>query len=460
MLISKSRCRLALVLFTLGLTALSCASPLTTSPGLTGTDTITVNSPTSSVVPTSTPTATITSSPTVTPTVTPTPVPHLFAKVISAGFRHTCAVTLSGGAKCWGYNDAGRLGDGTHIDSYFPVDVVGLASGVADISMGDNFSCAVTTSGGIKCWGNNFYFALGSGSPSHDASYVPVDVKGLSSGVISISAGKYHACALLRTGGVKCWGDNGFGELGSSPQYWSNVPVDVIGLSSGVISIKAGFSDHTCALMKTGGVKCWGDNGDGQLGNERPYFPKYQLVDVKGLSSGVTAITVGDYHTCALMETGGVKCWGINDGGELGDGTDITRRTPVDVVGLNGPVAAIAAGGSSTCALMQSGGVKCWGWNLASGGNDDLYVYNPTDVAGLESNVSAISVGSEYACVIMTDGGVKCWGNNYSGVIGNGTTTVGQINYIVFPPVDVICPNRGTNVPGAATELTATPGGG
>jgi alpha-tubulin suppressor-like RCC1 family protein len=451
MLKSRSQFRLVLVLLALALTALSCASPMTTLPVSTGTMAVTINSPTPIVPATATPTATIISSPTVTPTITPTPVPRLFAKAISAGSSHTCAVTLSGGAKCWGYNDAGELGDGTRANRSVPVDVVGLSSGVASISSGETFTCALMTSGGVKCWGSNFYYSLGSGSPSHEDSYVPVDVKGLSSGVISITAGFHHACALLQTGGVKCWGENGFGQLGNPVDPWSNVPVDVVGLSSGVIAINAGFSNHNCALMKTGGVKCWGDNRFGQLGNQSPYFPKYQLVDVKGISSGAIAIASADGHTCGLMETGGVKCWGINDGGELGDGTNSIRSAPVEVVDLNGPVSVISAGGSSTCVLMQTGSVKCWGENIAYSGHNDLYIYKPVDVAGLESGVSAISVGSLDACVIIVDGGVKCWGANAYGELG-----IGSLDSILPPPVDVICPNCGIPSPGGTNEPTST----
>jgi alpha-tubulin suppressor-like RCC1 family protein len=300
---------------------------------------------------------------------------------------------------------------------------------------------------------------LGNGSPSHEASLVPVDVKGLSSGVISISSGFIHACALLRTGGVKCWGENGFGQLGNSLDLLSNVPVDVIGLSSGVIAINSGHSDHTCALMKTGGLKCWGDNRTGQLGNEIPYDPKYQLVDVKGLSSGVIAIAAGEEHTCALMGTGGVKCWGrvglLGDGSDLGNGTDINRPTPVDVVDLNGPVSAISAGGGSTCALMQTGGVKCWGDNIAYTGHNDLFIYTPVDIVGLESGIFAISVGGLAAFVIMADGHVRCWGANSYGKLG-----IGSLESIVPPPVDVICPNCGSTGPGATIEPTASPGRG
>ena len=131
-------------------------------------------------------------------------------------------------------------------------------------------------------------------------------------------------------------------------------------LLQGVINVSAG-SAHTCALMSGGGVKCWGNNVRGQLGNgttEQSSLP----VDVVGLST-VTAITVGSAHTCALTGSGGVKCWGGNSNGNLGDGTYTDRLAPVDVVGLTGGVTAITAGGGHTCALTSAGSVKCWGEN-------------------------------------------------------------------------------------------------
>jgi alpha-tubulin suppressor-like RCC1 family protein len=364
---------------------------------------------------------------------------RLMAKSVSAGFGNTCAVTLSDGAKCWGVNDAGQLGDGTTSNRDSPVDVAGLAVGMMGISMADRFTCGLTAAGGVKCWGDNEHFALGNSSFANPTSNVPVDVTGLSTGVTAIAAGEYHACALTAAGGVKCWGDNGSGQLGSWAYLFGKDPGDVLDLSSGVKAIASGET-HSCALMKTGAVKCWGNNDNGRLGNDYTADRPHPPTGVQGLSSGVTAITAGDGHTCALTDTGTVKCWGKNDYGQLGDGTNTDRPVPVDVVGLHGTATAIAAGGETTCALMDTGGVMCWGLNLAYQSKDDVVsVLSPVAITGLASGVTAIAVGMDHACALMTDGAVKCWGDNSNGELGVGTHT-NSFWPAIFPPVEVMDP--------------------
>ncbi|MBL8055523.1 MAG: hypothetical protein JNK29_02440, partial [Anaerolineales bacterium] len=132
--------------------------------------------------------------------------------------------------------------------------------------------------------------------------------------------------------------------------------------TAGVPRLAAGIG-HTCALTADGGVKCWGANGDGQLGDGTT-LNQGAPVAVAGLTSGVTAVATGWRHTCALTAAGGVKCWGWNDYGQLGDGTTTNRLTPVDVAGLTSGVTALAAGNTHTCALTAAGGAKCWGYNL------------------------------------------------------------------------------------------------
>ena len=183
---------------------------------------------------------------------------------VAAGYYHTCALSTAGAVKCWGYNEYGQLGDGTGGNKTTPVDVAGLGSGVAAIAAGGYHTCALTTAGGVKCWGRNYYGQLGDGTTADKRT--PVDVAGLGSGVAAIAAGGWHTCALSTAGGVKCWGYNYSGQLGDGTTASKSTPVDVAGLGSGVAAIAAGWV-HTCALSTASGVKCWGYNGSGQLGD-------------------------------------------------------------------------------------------------------------------------------------------------------------------------------------------------
>ena len=141
---------------------------------------------------------------------------------IAAGGRHTCALMAAGEMKCWGYNEAGQLGNGTTSDSATAIDVAGLAGNVSAITLGGNFTCALTTLGGVACWGVDLTGA------ALDVT-VPTDVTGLERGVEAIVAGYYHACALKAGGVVACWGGNDTGQLGSGTTTDSPAPVDVVG---------------------------------------------------------------------------------------------------------------------------------------------------------------------------------------------------------------------------------------
>ena len=151
-------------------------------------------------------------------------------------------------------------------------------------------------------------FLLNSGEavPIQAQMEIPKDVMGNT--VTSIAAGWGHTCAINASGAM-CWGSNCSGKLGDGTTTDRPTPIYPIGLSSGVSAISSGFGDHSCALMNSGGVKCWGLNTYGQLGDgTRDYH--LTAVDVMGLNNGVMAIGVGSRHTCALMNSGGVKCWG------------------------------------------------------------------------------------------------------------------------------------------------------
>ena len=152
--------------------------------------------------------------------------------MVTTGDGHSCALTTSGGVKCWGRNNYGQLGNGSTTNSPTPVDVTGLTSGVASISAGASHTCAVTTAGGLKCWGRNLNGQLGNASIANSST--PVDVAGLASGVATVSAGGTYTCAVTTAGGAKCWGDNHFGQLGNASNSDALAPVDVFGMSTGV----------------------------------------------------------------------------------------------------------------------------------------------------------------------------------------------------------------------------------
>jgi alpha-tubulin suppressor-like RCC1 family protein len=330
------------------------------------------------------------------------------AASIAAGGSEGCATTTAGIAFCWGANGYGQLGDGTRRDRYVPVAVSGLGSGVRAMSPGAAHSCALTVAGGAKCWGWNLYGQVGDGS-NEGIRLTPVEVAGLSSGVAEVSAGG-STCALTTAGAVKCWGPNRYGQLGDGTKTDRRTPVDVSGLSSGVRAISAG-ADHACALTLAGGVKCWGRNAYGAIG-DGTHQNRLTPVDVTGLTSGVTAVASGSDYSCALTDGGGVRCWGDNVIGELGDGTTTNRKTPVDVRGLSTGVSAIAVGPPS-CALLDTAAVLCWGWRSHK---------VPYAIPGLAAGAQAIAAGAGYfACALVAGGGIKCWGNNFSGQLGDGT---------------------------------------
>ena len=391
---------------------------------------------------------------------------------VTAGGSHTCALTTAGGVKCWGLSSIGQSGEGTTTDRTVPVDVMGMTSGVAAVTAGNSHTCVLTTGGGAKCWGGNSEGQLGDGAGGSfgDVSLTPVDVSGLTSGVAAVAAGESHACALTTAGGVKCWGRNAFGRLGDGTTIARTVPVDVVGLTSGVAAITAG-NLHTCALTTAGGVKCWGRNFQGQLGDGTT-TNSTTPVDVSGLSSGVAAVTAGSTYTCAVTTVGGVKCWGGNSWGRLGDGTTTNSTTPVDVVGLTSSVGAVAAGNYHTCALTTAGGAKCWGSNSegqlgdGTGGTFGDSSLTPIEGSGLTSGVAAVAAGQSHSCAVTTTGGLKCWGRNNFGQLGDGTsngrlTPMDVVVEVVKPtPTPTPCPAEGCpsptpTPPGPAMSLAA-----
>jgi len=355
-------------------------------------------------------------------TVLPAGAAKLHPLAISAGGGHTCALTGTGAVECWGSNFYGQLGAGAIGDQHTPVAVPGL-TGVLAISAGGEHTCIVNKDHGVMCWGDNSSGQLGDNNAEAKA-YFPVAVSGLASGVAAVAAGGSHTCALTQTGAVKCWGSNASGQLGNGDGTGAQhpVPVDVRGLSSGVSGIGSGQAG-SCALTVGETVKCWGWNGSGQLGNGVKGGQSPTPVHVKA-AGGAIGLAVGSDHNCALTEGGGtVKCWGENVVGELGDGNTNPQATAVRVHGFHNPVAAISAGSSHSCAIIQGGEARCWGNNVYGMiGNGTHNVATSAVRVKKLGTATFITAGSAHSCALLANGHAKCWGSDEFGQLGNGFT--------------------------------------
>jgi alpha-tubulin suppressor-like RCC1 family protein len=282
-------------------------------------------------------------------------------------FNHTCAAMPDGSARCWGQNDRGQLGDATFTSNATPLQVMNLAS-VVEIGVARSFTCARRSDGSITCWGDNASGQLGDGTVNPRT--VPAStVTGLFAPPDTLALGASHGCAHLANGNGACWGVNTYGQLGDGtmmnrPQATA-MPVTMVReiAASGYQTSVAG--GQTCALRMNGTIACWGSNDFGQLGNgQMSPTPSTAAVEVAGIT-GAVELVAGRYHACARHGAGLVSCWGHNDGGQIGDGTIGTDRpTPVAVT-LARPAIHIAAGGYHTCALLDDDSVYCWGYNAA-----------------------------------------------------------------------------------------------
>ena len=350
---------------------------------------------------------------------------------IAAGPLDTCAVTVAGAAKCWGSNYYGQLGNGTNDDSLTPVSVTGLTTTAASISVGNAHACAVTTAGAAKCWGQNSTGQLGNNSVTDSST--PVSVAGLSSGVAAIAAGFDYSCAVLTSGVVKCWGANDFGQLGNGTQDASLTPVTVTGLTgASKIAVSSAQLSHSCALTTAGAMACWGNNGDGELGDGTDNLHT-TFITPTGMGSNVKDMDVGNSHTCSVTTAGAALCWGFGGQGQLGNDRTFDRYLPEPVTGLSSGVGSISGGVDHSCAVLTTGGVKCWGYNvdgeLGDGTTNGSIV--PVSTYGLSSGMTSVSAGGYHTCGVSTAGAAKCWGGNGYGQLGDGTTNGSLVPMVV-----------------------------
>ena len=343
---------------------------------------------------------------------------------VSAGKYFTCAVTSEGAAKCWGVGDKGQLGNGSLVShSLVPTTVQGLEANVTQVSTGYEHACALLSSGAVQCWGAGPFGQLGHGLAPASQS-VPVTVQGLSEGAAELALGGYTSCALTRLGTVKCWGADTAGQLGDDAERVAkSTAVPVVGLPAGIRQIAAS-GNHACALTPSSTLYCWGHNSNGQLGNGNTNEYRATPIYANYVGATVRQVSVGSGNTCIVTTQGGARCWGYNANGELGDGSTLNRTSPVDVSSLTSGVLKVSIGGGFACALLDSGGVSCWGGNyygqLGAGHAAPSYV--PISVVGLNGGAQDISTSYTHVCASTTSG-LKCWGSNVSGELGDGTQT-------------------------------------
>jgi alpha-tubulin suppressor-like RCC1 family protein len=347
------------------------------------------------------------------------------AVAISAGWFHTCARRQTGAVVCWGTGSSGQLGSGSSARAIVPVTVAGLSDAVA-LAAGSLHTCAVRAGGGVVCWGDNQFGQLGEGGMVGQA-LSPVSVLNLSDAT-SVTAGRWHTCAVRSTGAVVCWGSGQFGHLGNGGFDNSAVPVPVSGLFDAE-SLGAGW-DHTCAVRATGDVVCWGSNSNGQLGNGSTDFNGIpQPVAAAGLA-GATAVVGGAFHTCALRSGGDVACWGDGSDNQLGNG-ESSYPSPLLVPRLQ-EATAIAAGDNHTCATRSSGGVVCWGYDGVEGPAPSIDSPVPAPVAGLP-DMFCSEMASALPCAFTE---VPA-GDDVVSSVGGTITFVGGIQ-LQFPQVTVM----------------------
>ncbi|MEA9357348.1 hypothetical protein SHI21_14070 [Bacteriovorax sp. PP10] len=418
---------------------------------------------------------------------------ELKAVQIVAGFALTCALLDDSSVKCWGANFSGQLGEG---DTNWKGDGVGemgngrpainLGTGLKarQISTNGEFVCALLNNGQIKCWGNNGNYQVKTGNNTNhigdQANEMGDNLVALNLGTnvkaIQVAASSDHVCALIDDGGVKCWGYNGYGQLGkghtniigsSAAQMGDNLlPID-LGTNKKAIQISAS-AYNSCALLSDGSHKCWGVNNMGQLGKGNTssigvsagqmgdsLLPikmgkrTSRLLRVAGTKAkishahqGIKTVESTTNHACAILENLKLKCWGLSGWGELGysnttskgdvAGTMGNALLEVDL-GTNAIVKMVAIGQSHTCALMGDSQIKCWGRNTAGalGYGDNTQRGHTTGTMGaaltninLGANVKALQVTAGYdsSCALLDDSTVKCWGLNSYGQLGQTTS--------------------------------------
>jgi len=374
------------------------------------------------------------------------------ATMVSTGDSHTCALMKDNTVRCWGNNSYGQLGTGDNKNSLVPVivkDTSGSSplTGVKSISAGRYHTCALMNDSSLVCWGANDSGQLGVGDK--DDRNKPVKVQNSSgnadlTNVKSISAGDFYTCAVIKDNSLLCWGDNAYGQLGTGDKNLSELPVSVKRDSnyplSDVDSVSAGGGKycgaHTCAIKRDGSAMCWGSNSYGQLGNGVDFNDSLFPQQVKNINSA-SSISSGDCHTCAI-QSHKIKCWGSNHPHKQLGTSSISgsSNTPVDIDDSS-DFKGISCREEFSCAITSSGGVKCWGFNDDGQAGGTDKPASVHYVMDESYGVKSVSSGYYHACAVTVSGDVECWGKNDSGQFGNGTTNPSNA-----PVKAVLCPSQ------------------
>ena len=350
---------------------------------------------------------------------------------LTSGFDHTCAILDNGSVSCWGRNQYGQIGDGTATNRNTPTQTSGLGTGRTAVAISAGFwhTCAILDDGSVSCWGG-FYAGLGATIIGN----TPTQTSSLGTGrtAVAISSGTAHTCAILDDGSVSCWGNNWDGQLGDGTTTTRNSPAQTSSLGTGRTAVAISSGEwHTCAILDDASVSCWGYNYNGQLGDGTT-TDRNTPTQTSSLGTGRTAVAIssGAFHTCAILDNASVSCWGINDRGQLGDGTRTQRNTPTQTLnlGTGRTAVAISSGYEHTCAILNDASVSCWGYNYRGQLGEGVFTNSrkipaQTSSLGTGRTAVAISSGGDHTCAILDDASLSCWGGNEYGQLGDGTTT-------------------------------------